>query len=499
MKIRLFGKTSDDKGAQLEKLTQRLLARLGYRQITLNFVGSGGSEIDIRAEYPMPSLAGDKLVHLIGKCKAYEATVGLPDWLKFLGKLYMERTCKRKEISGLFVALSGVNGNVAGAYDDLRNHDESVDLISGDNLVAQLLEEFKLPGVSHFLQRIGHGTTDPVATVSLGYYEGRVFWIAEFVNSTFTMLTGELLDQVPTPEVIELVSAQIQAARYRDLSQEQMAKDRLALARKHVLGQLLIHRSIDPPPQEELSGAGLPIFLQGDINRACAELQEEGKIIREEASLRLAGTTDVRFRAAIIREIISGICNFSHLATPEWEALIDDELLGESLRIKDGLVIEGPDLRAELTQLMTWSPRALLWALGPDDLLCGHRREVPAVEELMTRVHVKYYRTQLLTYAIEDFRVTSFGRILHERYGLRELEFARRGVFKSEKGVELEMDVTERIALARYDAATGGGIGQVLLVDHAPEPWSRGMPRAGNLDAGSSQDSARGLNDGSTA
>jgi len=59
MKVRLFGKNSDDKGKQLETLTQRLLQRLGYRQITLNFVGSGGSEIDIRAaHYPEFRLFG---------------------------------------------------------------------------------------------------------------------------------------------------------------------------------------------------------------------------------------------------------------------------------------------------------------------------------------------------------------------------------------------------------------------------------------------------------
>lgn len=114
MRVRLFGKNSDDKGTQLEELTQRLLERLGYRQITLNSIGAGGSEVDICAEYPVPGLNSESIVHLIGECKAYEATVGMPDWLKFLGKLYTEKTSKRKVVRGLFVALSGVNGTSRG-------------------------------------------------------------------------------------------------------------------------------------------------------------------------------------------------------------------------------------------------------------------------------------------------------------------------------------------------------------------------------------------------
>lgn len=151
-------------------------------------------------------------------------------------------------------------------------------------------------------------------------------------------------------------------------------------------------------------------------------------------------------------------------------------MLSESLRIKDNLLIEGAD-RAGLIQLMKWSPTGLLWALNPDEMLCGHRGKAPAVEELMTRVHVKYYRTQLLAFAIEDFRGPWFSRILHERYGLRELEIARHGVFKSQNGVEVDMDITERIALARFAPSSGGNLIHVLLVDHAPEPWSIALMR----------------------
>ena len=56
MKLNILGKNSDDKGNQLEKLTSTLLKSLGCSNIIRNEIGSGGHEIDVRAEYTIPSL-----------------------------------------------------------------------------------------------------------------------------------------------------------------------------------------------------------------------------------------------------------------------------------------------------------------------------------------------------------------------------------------------------------------------------------------------------------
>ncbi len=484
MRVRVFGKDSDDKGAQLEQLTQRLLERRGYRQITLNFVGSGGSEIDIRAEYAVPSLNRENVVHLIGECKAYEATVAMPDWLKFLGKLYTEKASRRQDLRGLFVALSGVNGNVRGAYEDLRNQDSSVELISGDDLVAQVLDEFKLPQVSQLFSRVAQLTADVIAATSLGYYQSRAFWIAEFANSTFTVLCGESLEESPAAELVAIVSGQIQAAKFRDLSQEQIAKNRLALARKYVLGQLLTNRPIDLPEQENFFPPTVPVS-QADVDAACTELRAEGKMFQQATTFRLADVAnDLSVRAAIICEILTGICILSHLAAPEWEALIDDDLLAESLRVKDALTIADVD-RSAIVQLMKWSPTGLLWSLSKDEVLCGHRGKLPQVDEILAPDHARYYRLQMLGFAIDDFRGAAFSAMLHERYGLRELEFTRRALFKSQKQVELEMTVTDRTRIARYEPT--GGLVHVWLTEHAPEPWSTITPDSAESASGNGQ------------
>ena len=49
MKLHILGKNKKDKGCQLETLTKNILANQGYTNITLNYVGTGGHEIDVHA------------------------------------------------------------------------------------------------------------------------------------------------------------------------------------------------------------------------------------------------------------------------------------------------------------------------------------------------------------------------------------------------------------------------------------------------------------------
>ncbi len=77
MRLRVFGTTSDGKGTQLEQLTSRLLRRLGYRDIATNVIGSGGSEVDVRAELQLPSIHVSDRIHLIAECKASDSPIVL--------------------------------------------------------------------------------------------------------------------------------------------------------------------------------------------------------------------------------------------------------------------------------------------------------------------------------------------------------------------------------------------------------------------------------------
>jgi hypothetical protein len=57
--------------------------------------------------------------NVIGECKAYIKPIALPDWLKFLGKIFSAEI-SGTQVQGCFIALLGVNGNVIGHYDAIE-------------------------------------------------------------------------------------------------------------------------------------------------------------------------------------------------------------------------------------------------------------------------------------------------------------------------------------------------------------------------------------------
>jgi Restriction endonuclease len=198
IRLRVFGTSSDDKGTQLEALTFRLLRRLGYHEITANVIGSGGNEVDVRAEFLLPPIHASGRITLIAECKAHDSPITLTDWLKFLGKIYTEKARGSLQVRGILIALSGANGNVAGAVKDLMAEDSSVELITGERLGELTSSEFGLADVADALKYVSGLTDDPTTEISLGYYGGELFWIAEFPRSSYALLYGKHFADTPS-------------------------------------------------------------------------------------------------------------------------------------------------------------------------------------------------------------------------------------------------------------------------------------------------------------
>jgi Restriction endonuclease len=480
MKVRVFGADNEDKGSQLERLTKRLLESRGYRQVVLNSIGSGGTEIDIVAEQTLPGLNRHDSVEVIGECKAYDPTVSQPALMKFLGKLWLLKTKRKNHVKGIFVALSGVNGAFDGAYRDFSESDNSVELVTGDNLAEQLIREFNLPGLQVALQKIGQQTSDVVVTSSLGYYDLIVYWIFEFANSTFTVLGGPLLDFTPPDNAIQIMAAQLQSAHYRDLKREQSAINRRIIARKFVLGQCLCGRSIELPKDHLGPFFSQFALEQADLESARNDLEREGIVTPFNGGFRLSDLqTDLDKRRTVIKEMLTGTILLDFVDTDEWEAMIDDALLSDCLQMQGNLTINA-DERKDFINLMKWSPQALLWSLVPDQLLT-RPPENEAVAGALAPERARWYRSQMINYALTDFQ-GAVAAILFKRYGLVELQSSRRIAFKTNERLELEMQVTDRFRLARYtsgDAPQNSELPlvQVWLTQNQPEPWERSESR----------------------
>lgn len=165
----ILGKDSDDKGHQLERLTCNLLAAIGYTDIVTNLVGAGGQEIDVRARYIIPDLGDGGAVSVLCECKAYKGPVALPAWHQFLGKLFHQLTVSAEEVRGCFIALSGVNGNVQGNYETLRQARGRVKLVTGSDLFRLMANHFHCADLDAIVRKIQRMTDRRHREAELAY------------------------------------------------------------------------------------------------------------------------------------------------------------------------------------------------------------------------------------------------------------------------------------------------------------------------------------------
>lgn len=144
MRLIIVGKSNDDKGSQLERLTKKILEHQGFENLITNVQVAGASELDVIGV--KVEKTGIRFIEqpILCECKAHAKPIVMNDWLKFIGKLFIERKTKPQTI-GLMLALSGANGNVVGSYEKDFADDSSIQLIANDDLIKLIQELYTLP------------------------------------------------------------------------------------------------------------------------------------------------------------------------------------------------------------------------------------------------------------------------------------------------------------------------------------------------------------------
>ncbi len=189
--IYILSKSSDDKGTQLEALTRTLLSSMGYTNIVRNFISSGGEEIDVNADFALPGIGSTQFRRLICECKADEKPVDLPQWLKFLGKVLFEEARLGTEISACFIALSGVNGNFAAHYDELKSHRPNITLVDGDILLSEVTKIYNLSNVEKVNETLHQFTKRQYRSLEVAYYQNKIYWLVVFEDDSYTILDAQ--------------------------------------------------------------------------------------------------------------------------------------------------------------------------------------------------------------------------------------------------------------------------------------------------------------------
>jgi len=484
MQLYILGDSSDDTGTQLEKLTCTMLDNLGFKNIIKNEIGSGGHEIDVRAEYILPGLNGNNSKPIICECKAYKSAVTMTDWLKFLGKVLLEET--KGSVDGYFIALSGVNGNVQGNYRDLRTHNrKNITLITGDELIKQLSDIFQIVTIKNIQQRIVQYTQRKPIEISLCYYNMCVYYLIGFSENEFTLFsnTGELIKVQESIQVSHLINKTSSYRDFIDLEDENIALNRFMTIKKFIISFILLHK-------KELSFNEIqeyfieyviqvPDIKANEIRKALDVLIEDS-FIDTDVKKSMYNLKILSYHKQIddvvlfYKYLVENIIPLFILGSESYNRYINEELLAQICKIQGGISIP-KEYEEDCLKILKWSPSALLWSLKPDQMIVNHHSGGKSIYETLDKEDTSYFLQKLINLLSYDFKNKYLKDYFFKTCEIVELESNYRLKIKTKTKLELDMEYKERIGLAQMTEEYNNQIIHVRIFNEQPEPWGKNI------------------------
>jgi hypothetical protein len=486
----VLGQSSDDKGAQLELLATKTLASMGYRNIVRSRIDSGGSEVDVSADHMAEMLGGLQTRKLLCECKARRDPSDLTDWLKFVGKVYIEAVERNEEVFGCFICLSGVNGNVSGSYESYKRRKNNITVIDGDGIIAMVSERYGLCGLQEAAGTIRKFTERPVKSLEVAYYQEELFWVATFEQEAYALLaaSGEPLVGEKRAAVSSLVESSTSATALVDLFEEAEAQRSTTALEKLILTKFVARNGVmplsirageaqDESPVGACSADSLPLH---DFNRIMRRLEERGWVVPSGDKRQLTLRIDERGRCLdmvdILRFMLNGevkaevVRNF--IGCGYYDRHIDRELISEVQRLQGNVSLTEEEAD-DLIRLLKLSPSALINLLVPVESILSHRAQAGAVANTgdLYRHDVKTLFDTAYSSLADDFRNPSLKEYFYAVRGVRELEVYQHVRVKTGEKVELEGDLSDRMAILRTTPELGGIFVLVSVLESAPQPW----------------------------
>jgi hypothetical protein len=498
----VLGKSNDDKGKQLESLTYKLLSEMGYRNVVTNLISAGGEEIDVSADIAVPNIGGAQMRRLICECKAHRNVISSPDWLKFLGKVLVEEALMAGEVTGCFIALGGVNGNVAGNYDKLKARRPNITLVTGDTLLDEVLRLYELCGAEKIIEVLRQHTARQYRALEIAYYEDKLYYVALLENDVYTILDaqGRVLEAEAIGELRPLVESVLSAHNYIDLREEALALRRGIQARKSVLAQVIINGG-------SIEFTGLETepdfnFTPAELDEAVEELAANGWVVRSDSPPRLSllseGDEDFYERLTeVYRFLLRGEPKFNLpgvLRSPFYSKHINARMVEQIQRIQGGLPLSQTDVE-DVVKLLRWSPSAVLWAVQPDAMIVTSRTDEKfKTDAQIDQFHRNYFFSVLYRSLRYDLTHPLGRAYLLDDCHIREIETAQNVIVKSSAGVQLTSDLHERLGIGQtadgYVGPDGSSYILVSILEGAEQPWE--VPAWKRTDGGTAKATGKG-------
>lgn len=471
----ILGENRDDKGTQLELLTKKILEFNGYKNIVKSNIGPGGEEIDVTGEYSLPSINGNVTRKLICECKAHNNNNNMNDWLKFLGKVFVEEVERNEEVFGCFIALTGVNGNAQGCYESIKSKKNNISLITGDNLFNICKQIFNICTLEEVNNKIKKYTNRQVRMIDIVYYDLSCYWVIVYENFDYTILSSD--NKFIINEKLELLiklinnSNNLALKNYVDLVEEAEG-----IKRKNILKSVILSEAIENEGKlliEKINYKEVD-FTEEEINSIVNELIESDLIIKNKKEVRFLEDTDEGFYSKLI-EIYKFLFNNlliidKVIGCKYYDEHINKKLVENIMEIQGGINLSGKEIN-EVINVLKLSPTALIYSFYPDAIIVNHRNNTGIINEKVDLEDKNYYLRKIHSFIKKDFTNPSLNKYFYSIRNIREIETLEEIKVKTDEKIIDENKLHERLGVGQLDESLGSGYINILLRSDAEEPW----------------------------
>lgn len=385
-RLYILGATNDEKGTQLESLISCILKKKGCRDIKVNQLHAGGSEIDVTAFQTQLSDSIKEDQYVICECKAYAKPVALPDWLKFLGKVF-SASLEKGNVYGIFVALSGVNGNVNSAYDTYKCKCPNVELVTKESLLHLIEDSFDVASVDLIESLLQKYVGAPVHELSLAYYNHEIYWVA-FFNEVYVILSrkGGVISDEEEKSLVPLMC--IKNHVYLNIDKMRSSiRTRLFLNRLCVL--YIVQESNMKSSLEDFY-LFVSQFMAVSIEELKRALQENPFIKKDALEYKFVVDDLLDFYRYNLQDEFGPL---DIILTDFYQNSIDESLLHKICEYQSGLTIKN-DMIDNCLYILRRSPSALLYAVTKDRFIAQGRlfkgiEKIPGLDDVHTNTFIR--------------------------------------------------------------------------------------------------------------
>ena len=459
MRLFILGKTSDDKGTQLEQLTVRILEKQGYKNIQTNVQKGGGNEIDVTAYKTIEAGIKPQTIKLVAECKAYDKPIDMNAWLKFKGKFDYEKE-GNPHAAGMMICLSGANGPVLGLYNEKHNNDQTIQLIADSDLISLLSACYELAPETKVRERLVAVSYCDIFEINLIYYDKCLYWATSFMDGKYTLSYSS--GQPITKEEFSKISPFIAnycpyiAENFVDIRDYIEVQQHLTAINMVFLTALAngFSGSISEVSQHiQNKKKNDPI----DIDVLEMAIKQNPFVIYDKGSNIVRLKDDKEFDIIdFYRFVIYQGCPVELISSEYYQEHIDNKFLDKILQIQYGLEIPD-DKRDDCLFLLKCSPSALLRAITPNELFHGYT----AAKSLdnMRNLYINSFMRMLIEGFIDNFYNPALSDVFFDKFNITDMNLSSE--------IKIVVDGNERslISHSKMGLFKLSGTNRVIIVE----------------------------------